>query len=905
MNSLENNDEREHAMGEDELWSMAERAGISRRKFLALLAAGGATAVVAACGSDPSPTPTPTIATMDDLDTQVVLPPLDAKMVPTACDYRIVGCGYVAYTWPVGEAGGPKASQNALDVDFPVKQLTGKWISPNMHNVVEIDGKPHNVVVIPDGNTLVVNKRGDHSVRGGTLAQKLYNPEKPTRDRLQTPQLRVDGELVPIDWDEAVEIVGDVAKYVLDEYSEMAWGMKMFSYQYYENTYALTKLALGKVETPVWAPHDKPAEGSDTPGLSDAGINAFSAAYQDWKDTEVLYVSGATLYETKSILFQEWVSPGGATLIVANPRKDFTAAYAEARGGLHLQVIPGTDSALHNAIARLIIENGWEDKEFIGARTVNDSELEGEQETSWRRRMFGSTFDGYKEFILADDAYRLENAARITGVPADKIRKAAELMSMPNADGSRPKTSVMLEKGNYWAHNYPNTASLAGLGLLVGAGGRAAQVQSRAGGHQRGMIKGGSYPKDKSPDEYQGNKLELNVDKWVVEGNVRFMWAIGTTWLASMGASQYLAGVIKRLTRETGPNLTSADVMNGSALDVAAVKRVLKEKVDAGGMALVHQEIYSNVLTEFADVVLPAASWGEEDFTRMQGERRLRIYSKIVEPPGEAKPDWWIAAQIGKRMGFDGFDWPDANAVFEEASEKSKGTVHDYAALIELARKQGKRGHEFLREIGTTGIQCPIKLEGDELVGTVRLHEDGFSTKSGKAVFPRGDWRLVEPFQKDEGPQGDELWVTNMRTNEHWQSQFDDSRIPYRWARFPVNFLEINPEDASARGIESGDWVVVENDQVLTQTGDRHSGSFKAVAYVTDAVPPNVTCSYFLFGQGRLDMAANSVTSGEADPINNRYRFKLGSGRVRRTGESEFKHTMTFAPRNLPPTEGT
>ena len=166
-------------------------------------------------------------------------------------------------------------------------------------------------------------------------------------------------------------------------------------------------------------------------------------------------------------------------------------------------------------------------------------------------------------------------------------------------------------------------------------------------------------------------------------------------------------------------------------------------------------------------------------------------------------------------MGFDGFDWPDANAVFEEASEKSKGTVHDYAALIELARKQGKRGHEFLREIGTTGIQCPIKLEGDELVGTVRLHEDGFSTKSGKAVFPRGDWRLVEPFQKDEEPQGDELWVTNMRTNEHWQSQFDDSRIPYRWARFPVNFLEINPEDASARGIESGDWVVVENDQVL------------------------------------------------------------------------------------------
>jgi arsenite oxidase large subunit len=138
-----------------------------------------------------------------------------------------------------------------------------------------------------------------------------------------------------------------------------------------------------------------------------------------------------------------------------------------------------------------------------------------------------------------------------------------------------------------------------------------------------------------------------------------------------------------------------------------------------------------------------------------------------------------------------------------------------------------------------------------------------------------------------------------MRTNEHWQSQFDDSRIPYRWKRFPVNFLEINPEDAASRGIESGDWVRVENERVLTQSGGRHAASFKAVAYVTDEVPPNVTSSYFLFGQGRLDMAANSVTPGETDPINNRYRFKLGKGGMVRTGESEFKSTMSFAPRNI------
>ena len=141
--------------------------------------------------------------------------------------------------------------------------------------------------------------------------------------------------------------------------------------------------------------------------------------------------------------------------------------------------------------------------------------------------------------------------------------------------------------------------------------------------------------------------------------------------------------------------------------------------------------------------------------------------------------------------------------------------------------------------------------------------------------------------------------MTNMRTNEHWQSQFDDSRIPYRWERFPVNILEINPKDAQAREIESGDWVKVENDQVPTQTGGRHAAGFKAVDYVTDEVPPGVTCSYFLFGQGRLDIAANNVTSGQTDPINNRYRFKLGKGTIRKTGESEFRHSMSFAPRNI------
>jgi len=879
------------------LWDKARSAGMSRRNFLALTALGGSAAVLAACGVDSTPaTIHPT--TPQGAIAKVPLPPVGAKMVTTACDYCSVGCGYKVYNWPVGSAGGHSAAFNALGVDFPVNVLSGTWISPNMHNVVEIDGRPHNVVIMPDWETEVVNVRGDHSVRGGTLAQKLYSADKPTKDRLQQPQLRLDGELTDISWEDATALIAEISSYVIEQFGEAAWGMKMYSYAYYENTYALTKLALGAINTPAWAPHDKPAAGSDTPGLSDAGIDAFSASYEDWKGSEVIYLSGVSLYESKSILFQEWIARGGAKLVVVNPRKDYTAAFAVQRGGIHLQLEPGTDTVLNNSIAWVILENGWEDSDFIRERTVSESELS--QETSWRRKMFGATFQQYKDFIMADDAYRPENAETITKVPADQIREAARMLAEPKADGSRPKTSLMLEKGNYWGHNYENSASFAAMGLLTGAGGRPGRAISRGGGHQRGMISAAGYPKDKSRDNYKGNIIGLNVDRWAAEGNLRFMWAIGSAWFSAMGASGYLSKTVGAQI-QIGPRLTRNDAFPGGGQQFALenVLDMFKSRVDAGGMVLVQQEIYSNALTPHADMLLPAAPWGEEEFARMQGERRLRMYSKFMEPPGQAKPDWWIIAQVAQRMGFEGFDWKDSNEIFEEAAERSKGGVHDYAALVEMARSQGKRAHDLLRALGTTGIQCPIKLENGDLVGTVRIHQDSFGTASGKAVFPKGDWRSVEPFQREFAPQGDELWVTNMRINEHWQSQFDDIRIPYRWDRFPVNILEINPSDAASRGIESGDDLEIRNDNVLTQTGGRTTGKFSAVAYVTDQVPPGVTCAYFLFGQGRLDMAANSIAPGQADPINNRYRYKLGKGTVTRTGESEFKHTMSFVPRNL------
>ncbi|MFQ5998885.1 MAG: arsenate reductase (azurin) large subunit, partial [Candidatus Bathyarchaeia archaeon] len=615
------------------------------------------------------------------------LPPPDAKTTTTVCDYCPVGCGYRVYLWPVGKEGGPKANENALGADLPIGPMTGKWISPNMHNIIPIGGKSHHVVVIPDAEATVVNIGGNHSVRGGTLALKLYSPDTPTADRLKWPLMRIRGTLQPISWEAAAKIIAKISEHVLAKHGPLAWGMKTYSYGFFENTYAIGKLALVNVGTPNIAQHHAPAWGDDTPGLSAAGIDPFGASFEDFKTTDVILVCGADPYETRTVLFTNWIAPGGAKIIHVDPRKTYTSNHAEKNGGIHLQLKIGTDTLLYNSIARVIIEEGWQDAEFIDNHTSSREEID--QEEHWRRRMFGLAFEDFKQFLLSNNLYRPENAEKIVGVPANSIRKAAEVLAKPGQDGRRPKAVIAFEKGVYWSHNFENTAAIANLALLIGSIGRPGRLITRFGGHQRGGMFAGKYPLDKSPDDFEGNKIELDQDRWTSQGNTRFMWVIGVDWVGSSAASQFLMDKLRKLVRETEPEVSTSDTN-------VAVEQ-LKTRIDNGGMVLVQQEIYLNDTSQFADLVLPAATWGEEDFTRANAERRLRLYSGFAEPPGEAKPDWQIIAAVGRTMGFDGFTWKNSNEIFEEAAERSRGTRKDYVALVEKAKSEGKRAHEFLR----------------------------------------------------------------------------------------------------------------------------------------------------------------------------------------------------------------
>jgi arsenite oxidase large subunit len=870
---------------------------------------------------------------------RIPLPPKDADVLTTACDYCTVGCGYKVYRWPVGREGGGKASENAFKVDFPHTNMMTAWASPAQHNVVRHKGRPHNVLVVPDKDATVVNNGGNHSIRGGTLGQKCYNPENRTSERLLYPMIRVRGTLMPVSWDLATEVMADISNYVLDKFGEHAWAVKMYSYQYFENTYAITKLAMNTIGTPAIAPHDKCSATNDATGLDDAGINSFAACYEDWGESEVIFMSGVDPYETKTTMFTQWIMPGSKKLIFVTPHRTMGVAYGQQNGGLWLPIIPGTDTVLHLALARLIVENGWQDQEFIDKWVAKRWEVDagygrGTRNTGWQWRTtwgtWQSDWEDFKKWILEQEEAKLENAAKITGLNAEDIRKAAEMIAKPKADGSRPKTSFMLEKGNYWSNNYMNTASISTLGLICGAGNRPGRVISRGGGHQRGWMGAGGGSGWLSPEKYPGRrKKSFNLDRWVMNDKVKFAWVFGTTWTAAMMASQALSDKIFQLTRGNPHQISN--------LDRKAIFETLKQRVDSGGMVMVDSDIYPclPIGTEFADIVLPAATWGEEDFTRCNSERRLRLYSKFYDAPGEARPDWWAVMTFAQKMGFDKdgqYRWKDSNDIFEEAARFGRGDVLNYAPLVVKAKQQGMRGHELLRTLGTEGIQTPVRLKDGQLVGTKRLHDPAndwgtiegtevhqrwlysFDTHSGKAVLLRSPWKYAGWLQFYEAakPRADkgEIWVTNGRINETWQSGFDDLRKPYLAQRWPYPMIIIHPADAKSKGIESGDFVQVYNDTVYIQIGEPQGvqdedlnfntllknghirtteGQFVAVAIVSDEMREGVAMANFNYPQA----PANSIVHAVPDPMTNNYRYKLGRGVLTKVGESPYKHSFT------------
>ena len=824
----------------------------------------------------------------------VPLPPTDAEQFKTVCQFCIVGCGYKVFRWAVGEDGQPAPSANALGVDYRKQRpALASWLPPSSHTeVVDRAGNRFNILIVPDENCSV--NSGLSSVRGGGLADTLYSPDKPTADRLHTPLLKSGKMQVETSWAEAVELGSRVIKAVIDRWGSDAVGMKFFDHGGggggFENNWAVGRFFFSGIGTKTASIHNRPAYNSEVHAAADAGLVPLTNAYADAGLADTLLVVGANPYETQTNYFLNHIIPNvsGATrqeklrafgaepteagrIIIVDPRRTMSVATAEAAGGtervLHLQIEPGTDIALLNALSRVVLDRRWHDIGFIRKRT------------EWQ------TFEAYQRSTLAVDRSTelvVREASELTGVAPEQIFQAADWIARPKRAGYRRRTLIHYEKGLIWGlKNYENIAAIVGLGLLTGNVGKPGTGISRLGGHQEAYVR----------PPYPGGRPGKNVDEAVRRGEVKVYWVGGCNPVLTTLRSEALTG---ELQRRSDLVTEALDDTMGRPMG-ERVTRVV-DALKNGGMFLMGQDIYPTATTEIANLVLPAAQWGEMNLTSINGERRLRLYPKFMDPPGQATPDWEIMARFAKRLHrlyeddrnplmasrFLDYDWKSDEDVFIHARYQFSGTRQDpmegYAGVT----------YDLLRKLGNDGIQTPTRLVNKIPVGTVRMHEDGvFFTATGKArfIFAPQPWPGYAAKVTRQRRQY-RFWVNNGRANHIWQTLYHHQRIPYFQEHNPIPFIEIHPNDSVELEIESGDIVEVFNDV----------GRVEAMAYITDSVKSGHT--FMLFGHPKGSVG--DLVSDHVDPTTTIPYYKGVWANIRRLrSEPDLIKRMTFLPRNI------
>jgi len=824
----------------------------------------------------------------------VPIPPKDAQRYSTVCQFCIVGCGYQVYKWPVARRGGAHPDDNAFGVDLRKPQPPyGTWVSPNQHTVVtDRDGSRHHVVILPDKECRVND--GMASVRGGGLARTLYAPDQPTRVRLSHPLLDQGQGLAKTTWNEAVDLGARVVKAVIDRWGADAVGMKFFDHGGggggFENNWAVGRFFFTGIGTRTASIHNRPAYNSEVHAAGDAGVAALTNAYLDAQLADTLLIVGANPYETQTNYFLAHMVPnlqGGTVeakrstfggegaeagrMIIVDPRRSMTVATAEAAGGtdrvLHLQIEPGSDIALLNAIARVVLHRRWHDVGFIRERTETQ------------------TYEAYLRSSLGVDrplGEFLEEAARLTGLKMAQIEQAAAWIAEPKAPGVRRRTLLHYEKGLIWGlKNYENIAAIVDLALLTGNVGKPGTGVSRLGGHQEGYVR----------PPYPGGRPALNVDEALRRGEVKAFWIGGCNPVLTGSRAEAIEAT---LAQRGAPVREALRATAGKPVGerVVAVVEALKR----GGMFILAQDIYLTESARHAHLVLPAAQWGEANLTSINGERRLRLYPKFMDPPGEALADWAIMARFARRLRelyqadrnplaanrFLDFDWKGDEDVFIHARYSYKGDGSDgiegYAGVT----------YDLLRKLGNNGIQTPVRMVRGSPVGTVRMHEDGrFSTPSGKARFipapqPWPGYAAAVTAQRRKH----RFWVNNGRSNHIWQTSYHHRHIAFYNERFPLPYLEMHADDAKSLKIASGDLVEVFNDV----------GSVQAMAYISDAVKRGHT--FMLFGQPRG--AVGDLISDHVDPQTTIPYYKGVWADVRRIGPApESLRQVSLAPTNV------
>jgi assimilatory nitrate reductase catalytic subunit len=546
------------------------------------------------------------------------------------------------------------------------------------------------------------------------------------------------------------------------------------------------------------------------------GSDGPPGCYEDMEVADLVLLIGANIADNHPILCQRLRRKPDQIVIVADPRATKTAMMAD----LHLPLKPRSDIALINAMIHVVIAEDIVNRDFI----VNHT----------------NGFATLKEQV---EKYTPEYASEITQLSPDLIRRVALLYGYaPSAFIGWTMGVNHSTKGTETVNAINNLAHITGKIGRPGSSpfsitGQCNAMGTREAGFTSSMP---GYRKFESAHDCEELARLWNIDakeipssrglaypdiiEAVLAKRVRALWIIATNPVVSF------------------PNLD-----------------VLKEAFENLEFLVVQDGFHPTPTSEMADLMLPAAIWGEKEGTYTNSERRVSKVNPAVAPPGEALPDFDIFLRIADRLGCRSklfAQWFEPRDAFDEWRRVSAGRLCDYSGI----------SYGLLAEHG--GVQWPFPPEEQNPESQRRLYEGGiFPSEDGRAQLYSVEWT---PFP--EQPNSQFPFVLNTgRTVEHWHTRTKTGNVPILNRLSPRAWLEMNPVDAHELGLRPHDKVD------LISRRNRVSG---IELRITEIIAPGQLFMPFHF----VETNSNLVTQSAYDPISREPNYKQCAVRVERTG---------------------
>jgi assimilatory nitrate reductase catalytic subunit len=671
---------------------------------------------------------------------------------------------------------------------------------------------------VKDGRAVASRPLASHPVNRGKLCPKGLSEHYiiEAENRAKYPMLRKNGKLVRVDWDEALTVMTDRFRAVQAKYGANSLGVLSTGQLVTEEFYTLGKLIQLGFGTNNYDGNTTLCMASAVSGYKASfGSDGPPGAYEDLQRADVILLIGANIADNHPILCQYLDANREKTLIVADPRVSKTAMMAN----IHLPLRPRSDLALINGIAHILCRYDMVDRAYVEKHTTGFAELE--------------------KFL---EAYPPERVSEITGLSQETLFKTALLYGRAKAGFIGWTMGV-----NHSTLGAATVSAICNLALLTGHIGRTGAAPfsitgqcNAMGTRETGFTSGmPGYRKFDDPKDRAELAALWNIDE------ARLPTKRGLAYPDIVEAS--VAKKIKALwIIATNPLVSYPN------------QDVLRNGLSSLDFLVVQDGYHPTPTTEIADLVLPAAIWGEKEGTYTNSERRVSKVNKAVEPVAEAKSDFEIFLAVAEKLGvreelYPG--WSTIEDAFNEWRRISKGRLCDYSGI----------SYQMLAEHGA--VQWPLR-EGEEPIGASRLYKDGkYQTADGKAKLVCADWK---PFP--EQPNGQYPFVLNTgRTVEHWHTRTKTREVPILERLSPRAWLEMNPRDAKKLGFRSYDSI-----DVVSRRG-RVKGVELRLTEIT--APGQVFMPFHFF-----ETNVNEVTQDAFDPISREPNYKQCAVRVERTG---------------------